>query len=94
MNTDFKPHPAVHRPWMFICGANPDDSVVTFAENPAKQIASALLEDIGDWHSAIANLQKTDVPPPVLDALGRLHDAVCGWTDWAEKTDKRTEATR
>jgi hypothetical protein len=75
-------HPAVHRPWVFICGRDPDDLVVVLAERPAAQVAVALLEDVGDWHRAVRALQKTDVPPAVADALGALHDAVCGWVDW------------
>lgn len=94
MSTDFKPHPAVHSPWMFICGADPDDSVVAFAENPAAQIASALLEEVGDWNHAIKNLQRTDVPPAVTAALDALHDAMCGWVDWNAKVSKRAEASR
>jgi hypothetical protein len=47
--TDFKPHPAVHAPWMFLCSMDdPDAAVVSYAENPGAQIASALLEDVGD----------------------------------------------
>lgn len=75
------PHPAVHRPWAFICGADPDDSVVTLAERPAQQIASALLEDVGDWNRAVQGLQG-EAPPAVSEALGALHEAVCGWADW------------
>jgi hypothetical protein len=76
------PHAAVHRPWAFICGADPDDSVVSLAERPAAQIASALLEDVGDWHRAVEGLQHTEMPPAVSEALSALHEAVCGWTDW------------
>jgi hypothetical protein len=85
---DFQPHSGVHRPWMFICGADPDESSVTFSENPAARIAGALLEDIGDWHRAINGLRNTDVPPPVAAALDQLHEAVCGWTDWTTARHK------
>lgn len=89
---DFKPHPAVHTPWMFICSMDdPDSSAVAFAENPAARIASDLLEEIGDWHHAIKNLQRTDVPPAVTAALDTLHDAVCGWVEWNERTANRAE---
>jgi hypothetical protein len=74
---------------MFICGANPDDSVVAFAENPAAHIASALLEDIGDWHRAVRQLERTDVPPTVATALAALHEATCGWVDWTAAASKR-----
>jgi hypothetical protein len=91
--TGFKPHPAVHAPWMFMCSVDdPDVSAVSFAENPAAQIASALLEDVGDWHHAIKNLQRTDVPPAVTTALDALHDAICGWADWNEQAAKREAA--
>ncbi|MGW0337065.1 hypothetical protein ACWD0J_35450 [Streptomyces sp. NPDC003011] len=90
---DFTPHPAVHTPWMFLCSmGDPDASVVSFAENPARQIAGALLEDVGDWHHAIKNLQRTDVPPAVTAALDALHDAVCGWVDWNDQVSKREAA--
>lgn len=93
MSTDFEPHPAIHRPWMFICAADPDESSVAYAENPAAQIASSLLEDIGDWHHAIKNLRQTDVPPAVAAALDVLHEAVCGWTDWNAQTGARRGAS-
>lgn len=89
---DFKPHRGVHRPLTFICGANPDDAIVTFLERPAAVIASRLLEDVGDWHQAIQHLEKTDVPPAVTEALDALHDAMCGWADWTAAATKRTEA--
>ncbi|MFJ8301563.1 hypothetical protein ACIQ9R_37440 [Streptomyces sp. NPDC094447] len=87
-DTDFTPHPGVHTPWMFICGADPDDAVVAYAEHPPAHIASVLLEDISEWHHAIQNLQKATVPPPVVEALDRLHEAVCGWVEWNEKQSK------
>jgi hypothetical protein len=81
----FVPHKAVHRPFVFICGSDPDDSAVTFTENPAARIASGLLEDIGDWYTAIRAVQQTEIPPAVTEALGALHEAVCGWTDWTAR---------
>lgn len=91
---EFKPHPAVHAPWMFLCSMDdPDAAVVSYAENPAARIASALLEDVGDWHHAIKNLQRADVPPGVTAALDAFHDAVCGWVEWNEQAAKRTEHT-
>ncbi len=80
--TTFQPHPGVHRPWMFICGADPDDSVVSFAEHPPATVSSRLLEDIGGWHSALRGVEKTAVPAAVTEALEVLHEAVCGWADW------------
>jgi hypothetical protein len=80
---------------MFLCSMeDPDASVVSFAENPAAQIASALLEDLGDWHHAIKNLQRADVPPPVLATLDAFHDAVCGWVEWNEQAAKRNPINR
>ena len=87
---DFKPHPAVHAPWMFLCSMDdPDAAIVSIAEKPAAQIASALLEDVGDWNHAIRNLQRADVPPAVTAALDAFHDAVCGWVEWNERGAKR-----
>ncbi|UJV42042.1 hypothetical protein [Streptomyces sp. AMCC400023] len=92
--TGFKPHPAVHAPWMFMCAMDdPDAVIISYAENPGAQIASALLEDVGDWHHAIKNLQRTNVPDGVVTALDAFHDAVCGWVEWNEQTAKRTETT-
>ena len=79
---DFRPHHGVHTPWMFICGADPDGSVVTFAEHPAAVVASRLLEEVGDWYRALSGVQKTTVPDAVTEALGVLHEAACGWADW------------
>ena len=94
MSTDFKPHPGVHTPWMFICSMDdPDASAVSYAENPAAQIASTLLEEVGDWHHAIKGLQRTDVPPAVTAALDTLHDAMCGWVDWLGQGAKREAVT-
>lgn len=93
MSTDFKPHPGVHKPWMFICSMDdPDAAVVSYDESPVAQIASVLLEEVGDWHHALKNLKRADVPPAVTTALDALHDAMCGWVDWNEQTEKRTGA--
>lgn len=90
MSTDFKPHPGVHAPWMFICTMDdPDAAVVSYDENPAAQIASTLLEEVGDWHHALKNLQRADVPPAVTAALDVLHEAMCGWVEWNERAAKR-----
>lgn len=94
MSTDFKPHPSIHSPWMFMCAMDdPDAAIVSVAEKPAAQIASALLEDVGDWHHAVKNLQKAHVPPAVTAALNALHEAVCGWTEWNEQSAKRGAVT-
>ncbi|MFD5031678.1 hypothetical protein ACFWM0_14870 [Streptomyces sp. NPDC058405] len=92
MSTGFTPHHAVHTPWMFICSMDdPDAAIVSYDENPGAQIASTLLEEVGDWHHAIKTLKRTDVPPAVTTALNALHDAMCGWVEWNEKTAARKE---
>lgn len=85
MSTDFEPHPVIHRPAMFICSMDdPDESIIGFRENEPADIAPMLLEEIGEWYQAIRGLQRTQVPPAVLEALGRLHEAVGGWTDFTQ----------
>ncbi|MFJ4988686.1 hypothetical protein ACIP9H_33415 [Streptomyces sp. NPDC088732] len=86
---DFTPHPSVHRPYMFICDIDdPDAVVVAYNENPAARIASDLLDELGEWHHALHNLQRESVPAGVLAALDELHDAVCGWVEWNEQQAK------
>lgn len=75
---------------MFICSMDdPDAAIVGLTENPADRVASALLEDVGDWLDAIKELKRTEVPAGVISTLHALHEAVCGWVDWDARTEKR-----
>lgn len=89
---EFSPHEGVHRAVSFTCYDGGCD--IGFAEHPAPQIASALLEDTGNWLAALNQVARTDVPAGVLDALTALHDTATGWVDWLDQAAARTENRR
>jgi hypothetical protein len=82
---DFEPNPRIHRASMFICHENGCE--LGYREAPERIIASGLLEEIGEWHYALKELEHRDVPVGVTEALKVLHDAACGWMDWLERRD-------
>lgn len=82
---DFEPNHRVHRASLFIC--HDDGCTLGYGEAPEQIIATGLLEEIGEWYSAIKGLERRDVPTGVTDALNALHDAACGWVDWLERRD-------
>ena len=91
-SNDHLAHPGVYRPAMFICGADPDDSYVTFdVRNPA-DISAALLEAVTDWWQALRELPADTVPDGVRNAMEALHEATCGWSDWTARNERRATA--
>jgi len=84
---DFKPHRLIHRPAMFTCHSGGCD--VGYRERPERDVASGLLEEVGEWYRAVASLQRTNVPGGVSDALEALHEAACGWVDWLDRSNKK-----
>ncbi len=89
------PHPGVYAPASFICmsaGPSPHtashDCVVTFRARPHREIASVLLEEIGDWMRALRALPAgAAAPAGVVDAVTAAHDAVANWSDLIHARD-------
>jgi hypothetical protein len=86
---DRLPNPGVYRPSMFICGADPADSVVVFDALPGAEISAALLEEVTDWWQSLRSLPAGVVPDGVLTAVDGLHSAACGWSEWLYHSEKR-----
>lgn len=87
------PNGGVYTPRMFICGADPTDSVVVFDARPGADIAAALLEEVTDWWQSLRALPDGIVPDGLQQAMNSLHDAACGWSDWLAHTEKHSTAT-
>jgi hypothetical protein len=82
------PNPGVYRPSMFICGADPADSVVVFGARPGADISAALLEEVTDWWQSLRSLPAGIVPDGVMAAVDTLHNAACGWSAWLTRSEK------
>lgn len=81
----FEPNPLVHRPAMFVCHSDGCD--IGYRERPEREVASGLLEEIGEWFRAMEGLTRTNVPGGVSAAMRALHEAACGWVDWLDRID-------
>ncbi len=88
-----QPNPSVFEPHQtHICGANICLTTVDYTARPEREIAANLLEELGDWLTA---LQQVQAPPRVLFALRATHDAACWWTadlDKPRPVEEKTDA--
>lgn len=73
----------VHQVHSFTCGGF--GCIATIRAAPERAIAGRLLEDIGDWITALNTIRRENIPAGVANAINLAYEAASGWVEWLDR---------